>query len=98
MPNIITEKIDIEVNSSPQFVEVFITSISKELQRFGGDKAEILISIPSMYISFCLPLKCSPLQVELKLDELNKTDKTWIKPLAQKISSFIKSFDKKLNI
>ena len=98
MNDTITRKYDIEVCTSPQYVEVFITYISPELKRMGSNKEEFIVCIPSMTLAFSLPVSMNLFQIQAKLKELNTSIGTWMEPLAAGIYFNIEALCKELNI
>jgi hypothetical protein len=96
MSDLFTRKIDIEVSSSPQFVEVFITYIDPRLKRFGGNREQFLISIPIYKFSFFLPVNVELREIDLILEE-DKIPGAWSKQLAEGIYHALIILTKQLN-
>lgn len=76
-----TERLNIEVSSSPAFVDVFVTFLPEN--HIGTFK--ILISIPSWKYSFFAPLTASQLTVSLLLEESQNKAQDWIEPVSEGI-------------
>ena len=79
-----TLKMDVEVNNSPQFVEIFLTYINPNVKRLGTNKEQFLISIPELNKSFFLSPSYDESKIVSILDN-NGVPKEWLCELSKAI-------------
>ncbi|OIK04299.1 hypothetical protein [Bacillus sp. MUM 13] len=78
-----TERLFIEVDSAPSYVEAFVTFLPGEMR----GKFEILISIPAWKYCFVSPPSITTYLASSKLNEAQEKVQQWLMPLSDGIVS-----------